>query len=149
MKKRLQANVHDDNIRKLVLDKKASLWLLYRLEEQAWQQKSRVKWLHEGDRNTKFFHLMVSHKRNVNSINKLVIHGGEVDNPGVIKSAIADHFESHFNHYQGTKLVGWNCNFRRLREENATFLEQPVTPQIRVCDRPKANIHLYLRNLNL
>ena len=99
LEKRLQAKVQDDNIRKLVLDKKASLWSLYKLEEQAWQQKTRIKWLQMGDRNTKFFHIMASHRRNVNTINKLVIHGSEVVNLGVLKSVIADHFESHFNQF--------------------------------------------------
>ena len=80
-----------------MLDKKASLWSRYRAEEQAWRQKSRVKWLQEGDRNTKIFHLMASHRRNVNFIDKLGIHGRDMDNPRDIKSGIADYFESHFN----------------------------------------------------
>ena len=37
LEKRLQDKVQDDNIRKLVMDKKVALWSLYRSEEQAWQ----------------------------------------------------------------------------------------------------------------
>ncbi|XP_008221396.1 PREDICTED: uncharacterized protein LOC103321374 [Prunus mume] len=36
-----------------------------------WQQKSRVKWLQEGDRNTKFFHLSTIVRRRRNKIEKL------------------------------------------------------------------------------
>ncbi|XP_021805547.1 uncharacterized protein LOC110749696, partial [Prunus avium] len=43
------------------------------LEQEAlfWQQKSRIKWLQEGDRNTKFFHLTTIVRRRKNRIEKL------------------------------------------------------------------------------
>lgn len=32
-------------------------------EESFWKQRARVKWLHDGDRNTKFFHASTVEKR--------------------------------------------------------------------------------------
>jgi hypothetical protein len=40
-------------------------------EEILWKQKSRVQWLKEGERNTKFFHRTVMHRRHVNRITHL------------------------------------------------------------------------------
>jgi exonuclease III len=40
-------------------------------EEILWRQKSRVQWLKEGERNTKFFHKAMTHRRHINRITQL------------------------------------------------------------------------------
>ncbi|CAA0843337.1 Unknown protein, partial [Striga hermonthica] len=44
----------------------------HRLEEQYWQQKSRLRWIKEGDGNTKFFHAYTLQKMKLNAISRLI-----------------------------------------------------------------------------
>ena len=46
-------------------------------EEILWKQKSRVQWLKEGERNTKFFHRTTIHRRHTNKITHLTSANGE------------------------------------------------------------------------
>ena len=47
-------------------------------EEIVWKQRSRIMWLTDGDRNTRFFHLRASQRRRRNRISKLKKPDGTV-----------------------------------------------------------------------
>ncbi|XP_021803305.1 uncharacterized protein LOC110747435, partial [Prunus avium] len=70
------------------------------LEQEAlfWQQKSRVMWLQEGDRNTKFFHLTTIIRRRRNRIEKLQNDSGEwVENSNGLKELAVNYFLDLFS----------------------------------------------------
>ncbi|KAJ8755052.1 hypothetical protein K2173_016557 [Erythroxylum novogranatense] len=46
-------------------------------QEMYWKQRSKQHWLTEGDSNSKFFHLMASHKHKKNFISQLKNNNGE------------------------------------------------------------------------
>lgn len=50
---------------------------LYSEEEHFWAQRSRITWLKEGDRNTRFFHVRASHCRKKNWIEGIKNENGE------------------------------------------------------------------------
>ncbi|XP_057996610.1 uncharacterized protein LOC131175927 [Hevea brasiliensis] len=51
-----------------ILNRLKDLW---NREESYWKQRSRIQWLIEGDRNTRFFHVSTIQRRHRNSIVKL------------------------------------------------------------------------------
>ena len=60
-------------------------------EEICWRQKSRVRWLKEGDKCTKFFYLVANANRRNNSIKPLIVNGSSTSDPTII----SDHIVSY------------------------------------------------------
>ncbi|CAL8993823.1 unnamed protein product [Prunus brigantina] len=70
------------------------------LEQEAmlWKQKSRLQWLQEGDRNTKFFHLTTIIRRRRNKIERLKNNEGVwVEEAQDIKGLAMAYFEQLFS----------------------------------------------------
>lgn len=55
---------------------KKELVMAYKEEKSHWQERSREKWLQEGDNNTKFFHASVKANRTRMRIDKLMDENG-------------------------------------------------------------------------
>jgi hypothetical protein len=71
--------------------------LLYR-EEMAWLQRSRVSWLREGDRNTKYFHRQASRRHRKNRIRLLKRPDGSITVDKAEMEAMArNYFQSLFS----------------------------------------------------
>ncbi|KAK3211669.1 hypothetical protein Dsin_016375 [Dipteronia sinensis] len=62
------------NLRTERLKLMVELWKNLRREEQSWHRKSRVKWIKEGDRNTRLFHAVANERRRVNRIGEILIN---------------------------------------------------------------------------
>lgn len=89
----------------LALNKAKDELLQVQLQEEVfWRQKSHVKWLREGDNNTKFFHASVVQKRAATAIHELIDDQGEVTrDPTTISSMIQSYYQDLFTS-QGCQL---------------------------------------------
>lgn len=81
-------------------------------------------WLRNGDRNTKFFHLVANSPRTFNSITNLLVDGEFTTNPATI-------FESITQFRKSLLLEGYQrpvldeLEFSRILEENVVWLNRP------------------------
>ncbi|KAK2654819.1 hypothetical protein Ddye_014675 [Dipteronia dyeriana] len=91
-----------DSLRQERLKALIELWKALRREEQQWRQKPRVKWLVEGDRNSKIFHCVASGRRRKNFIENISFDGVRKSKPVEVREGVVDFFEKHF------KNVAWS-----------------------------------------
>ena len=83
---------------------RSQLWLWMNRRERYWRQLSRCRIIREGDRNTKYFHLTASMRRQRNWIDRLRINGEEVFDEVIIKSSIIDYFKDLYSKQQCTSF---------------------------------------------
>lgn len=65
-------------------------------ESEMFFQKTRSRWLQEGDRNTKFFHAMIRERRRKNSLTLQQPDGTIINNPNQISDMAAEYFSRLF-----------------------------------------------------
>jgi hypothetical protein len=67
------------------------------MEEVSWRQKSRVMWIKEGDKCTKFFHSIANSNRRHNTIDSLMIGDRFSSNQIEISEHIVDFYKKLFS----------------------------------------------------
>ncbi|XP_071939813.1 uncharacterized protein [Coffea arabica] len=92
----LRQKWHANRIGK-VRELKKRLEEAYKREEVFWGQKARIKWLQEGDKNTKFFHASVAERRRRNNISCLKKGDGTwCDSEQEVANEIQGYFQELF-----------------------------------------------------
>ena len=66
------------------------------MEEVSWRQKSRILWLKEGNKCSKFFHSMANANQRYNSIDSLMIEGNLSNNQVEISEHNVKYFQKLF-----------------------------------------------------
>ncbi|KAK2641331.1 hypothetical protein Ddye_023094 [Dipteronia dyeriana] len=109
----------------------ASIWKCLRNDEQNWRQNSRIKWLLDGDKNSRFFHSISNMRRNYNFLGDLAFDGVVYSNPSSVGDEVFNYFQNHFkNHFKEEK---WFCpriiglQFNHLSVVESETLEEKFT----------------------
>lgn len=115
----------------LEIDQK-NLWLDYEKvlvqEELLWYQKSRSKWLHSGDTNTKFFHGVTTVRRKKNSYDIIQDDGGNwVGIPAQIESVVTQYYKDLFSDEGGREPACISGAFPKLSLEELRVFNREIT----------------------
>ncbi|XP_059436099.1 uncharacterized protein LOC132169027 [Corylus avellana] len=94
------------------------------MEEISWRQKSRVCWLKEGDKCTKFFHSIANSNRRFNSIETLMIGDNLSSNLDEISEHIVDFYQKHFTEQHNWRPLVDGISLDSISEEEASWLER-------------------------
>jgi hypothetical protein len=105
----------------------ASMWKLMRYKERQIFQRSRSRWLREGDANTNFFHNCVRQRRRRNSIVALKVGDRWVESVPEVRAAIMDYFKIHFSESLSNRLTLDGMTFHGLAEDNVVMLSTPFS----------------------
>ncbi|MCI11530.1 RNA-directed DNA polymerase (Reverse transcriptase) [Trifolium medium] len=92
-------SVVEVGVRKRLFD---DLWLILKSIDASIFQRSRVKWMKEGDANTRYFHSCINARKRSNNLLALRTPHGWVEGPAAIREATTVFFKNHFDN------VGWH-----------------------------------------
>ncbi len=115
--------------RSLKTQAKSEVEKLLLLEEISWRQKSRVLWLQEGDKNTRFFHQIANSNRRFNNINRLFINGAETTDPTVTGEGLVTYYSQLFSDDKVRRPLLDGLDFSSIDEADSTILEAPFTEE--------------------
>ncbi|KAJ0522407.1 putative RNA-directed DNA polymerase [Helianthus annuus] len=90
-------------------------------------QKAKLKWLTDGDENTKFFHGVANSKRVNNKVDGLYVNDAWETRPEVIKKVVVDFFANKFSEPAINRPKMTGTGFRKISDSNATLLVEPFS----------------------
>ena len=100
-------------------------------EEVYWRQRSRVVWLREGDKNTKYFHSKATARKRKNKTRGIVDERNKwTEEADEIERILCDYFDNMFTsnnptmHQLESALKGMPC---KISSEMNAHLDQPYT----------------------
>ncbi|XP_071713279.1 uncharacterized protein [Rutidosis leptorrhynchoides] len=91
------------------------------------RQKSRVRWILEGDGNTTFFHSLLRHRYNKNNIIGISVNEIWIEEPNEIKTAVFGHFANIFECQNAERPSLEDLHYPSLTHDKANKLESPFT----------------------
>ena len=92
-----------------------------------WRQRSRIQWIKNGDKNTKYFHRMATTNKRINTIESLKINGELSSEPVEMKNPIMDFYQHLYQEVENWRPSVYILNVQRIKwMSRAGYLENSV-----------------------
>jgi hypothetical protein len=101
------------------------------LEEVSWRQKSRVLWLKEGDKCTKYFHSIANSNRRYNSIDSLMIGDILSFNKTEIGNHVVNFYQKLFHEPSRWRPRVDGLSFDSISDSDASWLERAFEEEVK------------------
>lgn len=100
-------------------------------EELIWLQRPREEWIASGDWNTKFYHVAIATKNNINKIKELKDDNGQIlDSEIAIREHVRKYFITLFSEDSNTNQeLSLHNKFPTLSEADWTEINQPFSSE--------------------
>ncbi|GAU47483.1 hypothetical protein TSUD_265550 [Trifolium subterraneum] len=111
-------------VRRLLFDE---LWVVLKSIDASIFQRSRSRWLKEGDVNTKYFHSHIKARGRLNTIYALLTDSGWVEGPINVRHAMMSFFQQHFANDEWNRPTLDGVDFPILSDDCNSTLTAPFT----------------------
>ena len=119
-------SLSDDEI-KAKRELQQELWEASTAYESLLRQKSRAKWLKEGDINSIYFHKVINFRRHYNGVQGILIQGEWIQNPNDVKKEAVNFSLNRFTEQQFCRPTLDGVQFFSINQEQREFLAVPFS----------------------
>ncbi|GAU48812.1 hypothetical protein TSUD_406450 [Trifolium subterraneum] len=127
----------------VVLRKKLfeELWILLRNMDALIFQRSRSRWIKEGDSNSRYFHNCVKARKRRNNLLALRTPSGWVEGPTLVREAVVSYFKNHFDNGRWHRptldgIVFPQLSANKVEDLTAIFTLEEIIIYIKVVKSP-------------
>ncbi|MCI26533.1 RNA-directed DNA polymerase (Reverse transcriptase), partial [Trifolium medium] len=119
------------------------LWIILKNIDAMTFQRSRSRWLKEGDTNSKYFHNCVKIRSRRNKLVALRTTNGWVDGPSLVREEVLAYFRKHFDndvwHRPTLDGIEFPClSQARVDDLTAIFTMEEISTVVKECDGDKS-----------
>lgn len=100
-------------------------WRDIRLKESLLCQKSRDRWIREGDSNTKYFHSLLKFRRRRSNLLLMDESGALIEDVEEVKLRVKTHFEKCFEEPHQDRPILGGLEFKQISNEDNSLLLMP------------------------
>ena len=105
------------------------LWTAAQKHESLMRQKARSRWIKEGDRNSRYFHMLINSHRSTNTLNGVLINGSWVEEPNRVKEEVRSFFQQRYQEPMQSRPVLNGVTFNSIGQHENNLLVEIFTEE--------------------